>query len=49
MGRHTFGYSHQALIFKNKKTGTYVRFFYFDDLAFIFKKPFSAKKSHTNI
>lgn len=46
MGRHTFGYSHQALIFKNKKTGTYVRFFYFDDLAFILKTHFQLKKPY---
>ncbi len=49
MGWHKLGYANQAINFQNKKTGTSVRFFYFNDLAFYFKKPFSAKKSHTNI
>lgn len=45
MGWHKLGYANQAINFQNKKTGTSIRFFYFNDLAFYFKKPFSAKKA----
>lgn len=45
MGRHKLGYANQAISFQNKKTGTSVRFFYFNNSAFYFKKPFSAKKA----
>lgn len=45
MGWHKLGYANQAINFQNKKTGTSVRFFYFENLAFYFKKPFSAKKA----
>ncbi len=45
MGRHTLGYANQALSFQNKKPEQVSGFFYFNDLAFYFKKPFSAKKA----
>ncbi len=44
MGWHTFGYSHQALIFKIKKP-EHMSGFLFWRFKIYFKKPFSAKKA----